>query len=70
METNVTLPRQKTMKVKCDCGKEVELKDSCNMYDSTIVTELSALCECEMLLCYRTYDLDEEELENIKGLLK
>ena len=55
------------MKIKC-CEKELELKDSLNLFDRTITTELSALCsECERLHSYRVYELDEEELESVKA---
>ena len=61
------------MKVKCECKKEVELKDTTSLagFSKTIMRELSAVCsDCEMLLSYRAYAIEDEELEDVKGLLK
>lgn len=58
------------MKVKCECGKEVELKEVISGFDKTIVKEMCVLCDCNLFLTHRIYDLDEEEVENIRGYLK
>tara|TARA_Y100000310_G_C20215310_1_gene593252 strand:- start:112 stop:288 length:177 start_codon:yes stop_codon:yes gene_type:complete len=56
------------MELKCKCDLLVTLKPSYDsLSDSTIVRDFNGICKCGFVLSFRIYELDEDEVETIKG---